>query len=97
MACELNYLLGVCMNIDGTIIARVFLTLINAVLASGGLFAVIQLSMRQPTFENQALLALVAMVVGAFVREYGASNQWWFGSSKGSSDKTQLFSKGEPK
>tara|TARA_A100001201_G_scaffold143757_1_gene147287 strand:+ start:26479 stop:26739 length:261 start_codon:yes stop_codon:yes gene_type:complete len=83
------------MKTDSTVIARVFLTLINALLAVGGLVAVVYISMQQPSFENQALLSLVAMVVGAFVREYGASNQWWFGSSKGSSDKTSLLKTGE--
>jgi ABC-type branched-subunit amino acid transport system permease subunit len=75
------------------LILRALLTLMNAVLAGTGLFAVIYLALNDPTFENQALLALVSMVVGALVREFGASNQWWFGSSKGSSDKTSLLRK----
>lgn len=73
---------------------RGFLTVLNACLASGGLAAVIYLAMKAPSFENQALLALVSMVVGAIVREFGAANQWWFGSSKGSSDKTQILKNG---
>ncbi len=76
---------------DRSLWLRAVLTVINAMMVAIGLAGVIYLVQEVPTVENQALLALVSLVVGAVVREWGASNQWWFGSSKGSSDKTDLL------
>lgn len=78
---------------DAALIFRFVLTIFNGILAAGGLYAVVQLVLNQPTTLNQALIGLVAMVVGAFIANFGQSNGWWFGSSKGSSDKTQLINR----
>lgn len=76
---------------DVSLILRFFLTLVNTIMVGAGLYAVIYLVLERPSFENQALLALVSLVVGAILSQYGLSNGWWFSSSKGSSDKTELL------
>jgi len=76
---------------QNALVFRLFLTVLNSMMVVGGLAAVIYLALREPTIENNALLALVSLTVGSSVREWGSSNQWWFGSSKGSSDKTAIM------
>ena len=67
---------------------RVSLTILNGVYLLACLGAVIFLWTLSPNLITQGLITLIGPILGAFTTIFIQSNTWWFGSSKGSSDKT---------
>lgn len=76
---------------DDALSRRFALTVMNAGMLLAGLGVDVFLILREPSVENTVLVGIVSTVVGALINNHTASQGWWFATSKGSSDKTQLL------
>jgi hypothetical protein len=79
---------------DNSLQKRYNLTLVNVALIVLGLGAIMFIMVFQPAdhvLSNQAMIALFASVVGALVNQHSNSQQWWFGTTKGTADTTAVI------
>jgi xanthine/uracil permease len=79
---------------DNGLQKRYTLTLVNVALIVLGLGAIMFIMVYQPgsnVLGNQAMIALFASVVGALVNQHSNSQQWWFGTTKGTADTTAVI------
>ena len=76
---------------DNGLNKRFILTLLNGPGVVVALAAVVFLMVRTPSIQNQILLGLAATIAGGLMQQHALSQGWWFGSTKGSTDKTDTL------
>jgi hypothetical protein len=71
---------------------RYYLTLINVMMIVLGLGAIVYILLFfDASKSNEAMIALFASVIGALVNQHSNSQQWWFGTTKGTADTTGVL------